>query len=74
MNKLENENKVNNNETVCANKKRKLKVNYYENKLKKYCSNLIILKRKKISKKQVEPKSPPIKFKQKDFEARKSLN
>ena len=39
------ENKMNNkerNETVCANKKRKLKVNYYENKLKKYCSNLII--------------------------------
>ena len=53
------ENKMNNkerNETVCANKKRKLKVNYYENKLKKYCSNLIILKRKKMSKK--ETKSP----------------
>ena len=32
------ENKINNkerNETICANKKRKLKVNYYENKLKK---------------------------------------
>ena len=53
------ENKMNNkerNETVCVNKKRKLKVNYYENKLKKYCSNLIILKRKKMSKK--ETKSP----------------
>jgi hypothetical protein len=73
MNKLENENKVNNNETVCVNKKRKLKVNYYENKLKKYCSNLIILKRKKISKKQVETKSPPIKFKQKDLKKNFSL-
>ena len=60
-------NKVNNIETICVNKKRKLKVNYYENKLKKYCSNLIILKRKKVSKKSIEPKSPPIKFKQKDI-------
>ena len=47
------ENKINNkekNETICANKKRKLKVNYYENKLKKYCSNLIIIKKKKNKK------------------------
>jgi len=67
MSKFDNDNKINNNETVCANKKRKLKVNYYENKLKKYCSNLIILKKKKISKKSIEPKSPPIKFRQKDI-------
>ena len=38
------------NETICANKKRRLKVNYYENKLKKYCSTLIILKKKKQKK------------------------
>ncbi len=67
MSKFDNDNKINNNETVCANKKRKLKVNYYENKLKKYCSNLIILKKKKILKKSIEPKSPPTKFKQKDI-------
>ena len=73
MSKLENENKVNNNETVCANKKRKLKVNYYENKLKKYCSNLIILKKKKTPKKPIEPKSPPIKFRQKDIKKNHTL-
>ena len=67
MSKFDNDNKINNNETVCVNKKRKSKVNYYENKLKKYCSNLIILKKKKISKKSTEPKSPPIKFRQKDI-------
>jgi len=73
MSKFDNDNKINNNETVCANKKRKLKVNYYENKLKKYCSNLIILKKKKISKKSIEPKSPPIKFRQKDIKKNYTL-
>ena len=38
------------NETICANKKRRLKVNYYENKLKKYCSTLIILKKRRQKK------------------------
>ena len=59
IDKLDNDNKINNNdknETVCANKKRKLKVNYYENKLKKYCSNFIILKKRR-------PKSPKKKIK-----------
>ena len=73
MSKFDNDNKINNNETVCVNKKRKSKVNYYENKLKKYCSNLIILKKKKISKKSIEPKSPPIKFKQKDIKKNYTL-
>jgi len=73
INKFGNFNKVINNETICANKKRKLKVNYYENKLKKYCSNLIILKKKKISKKTLEPKSPPVKFKQKDIKKHLTL-
>ena len=73
MSKFDNDNKINNNETVCVNKKRKLKVNYYENKLKKYCSNLIILKKKKISKKSIEPKSPPIKFRQKDIKKNYTL-
>ena len=73
MSKFDNDNKINNNETVCANKKRKLKVNYYENKLKKYCSNLIILKKKKTPKKPIEPKSPPIKFRQKDIKKNYTL-
>jgi len=45
------DNKINNNdknETFCAHKKRRLKINYYENKLKKYCSNFIILKKRKL--------------------------
>ena len=70
------ENKINNkdkNETICANKKRKLKVNYYENKLKKYCSNLIIIKKRKI-KKQFEVKSPPLKLKNKILKKNFSLN
>ena len=59
IDKLDNDNKINNNdknETICANKKRRLKVNYYENKLKKYCSNFIILKKRR-------PKSPKKKIK-----------
>ena len=48
IDKLDNyKNNDEKNETVCANKKRRFKVNYYENKLKKYCSTLIILKKKK---------------------------
>lgn len=51
IDKLENDkNNKEQNETDCANKKRKLKVNYYENKLKKYCSTLIILKKRKQKK------------------------
>ena len=61
LNNLEKDNKIHNkdgNETICVNKKRKLKVNYYEIKLKKYCSNLILLKKRKASKKGLDPKSP----------------
>lgn len=64
LNNLDNIPKIHNrnvNETICANKKRKLNVNFYEIKLKKYCSNLIKLKKKKTSKKSAEVKSPPIK-------------
>ena len=71
------ENKINNkerNEIICANKKRKLKVNYYENKLKKYCSNLILLKRKRIAIKHTDPKSPPLKLKTKMFKKNNTLN
>ena len=51
IDKLDNDHKImaqEKNETVCVNKKRKFKVSYYEHKLRKYCSNLIILKKKKI--------------------------
>ena len=68
--RLDDDNKINNNETICT-KKRILKSDYYENKLKKYCSNLILLKKKKNRKKfrEKEPTSPkknyPKKYKKK---------
>ena len=57
--RLDDDNKINNNETICT-KKRILKSDYYENKLKKYCSNLILLKKKKNRKKfrEKDPTSP----------------
>ena len=67
ISKLNTENKLNNhnekNETICAKKKRILKVDYYENKLKKYCSNLIILKKKKYHKKAERIPNSPKKIK-----------
>ena len=65
VDKIDNYNKIHNQDghkTICANKKRKLKANYYEIKLKKYCSTLIITKKnKRGSKKGAESKSPPTK-------------